>query len=170
MGRPLKSINFMLRSAIVILAICLSAAGSHAQDASPLGRLAGQWAGSGTIDLADGTHEPIRCRASYDVLDGERNVQLNIRCASQSYNFDLRGSANYEAGAINGTWSESTRNVAGTIAGKAHGGQFEVVASAPSFTASLTLVTRGDRQAVTIRSHDAQSSSIKAVSFTLRRS
>jgi hypothetical protein len=170
MGRPLKSIHFMLRSATLVLAIWLSAAGTHAQDASPLGRLAGQWSGSGTIDLADGSREPIRCRASYDVLDQERNVQLNIRCASQSYNFDLRGSANYAGGAITGTWSESTRNAAGTIAGKAHGGQFEVVASAPSFTASLTLVTRGDRQAVTIRSQNAESTTIKAVSITLRRS
>ena len=36
--------------------------------------------------------------------------------ASDSYNFDLRGSATYAAGAITGTWSESIRNAAGTLA------------------------------------------------------
>jgi hypothetical protein len=42
----------------------------------------------GTIDLSNGTHEPIKCRAAYDVLSDQRNLQLNIRCASG--NFDLR--------------------------------------------------------------------------------
>ena len=63
------------------LAVCI-ADSSHAQSIAPFKRLAGQWSGSGTIDLTDGKREPIRCRASYDVLSDQRNLQLNIRCAS----------------------------------------------------------------------------------------
>jgi hypothetical protein len=37
------------------------------------------------------------------VLEEQNKLQLNIHCASESYNFDLRGSANYSAGAITGT-------------------------------------------------------------------
>jgi hypothetical protein len=59
----------------------------------PFGQLAGSWSGLGTIDLSNARHEPIKCRASYDVLDGQNKLQLNIHCASDSYNFDLRGSA-----------------------------------------------------------------------------
>jgi hypothetical protein len=150
------------------LAVCI-AGSSHAQSIAPFKRLAGQWSGSGTIDLTDGKREPIRCRASYDVLSDQRNLQLNIRCASDSYNFDLRASATYSAGSVSGTWSESTRLVTGTIAGRADSEHISVVAKAASFSASLTLTTHGARQSVVIRAHSADAG-IKGVSMHLRRS
>jgi len=150
------------------LAVCI-ADSSHAQSRAPFKRLAGQWSGSGTIDLTDGKREPIRCRASYDVLSDQRNLQLNIRCASDSYNFDLRASATYSAGSVSGTWSESTRLVTGTIAGRADSEHINVVAKAASFSASLTLTTHGARQSVVIRAHSADAG-IKGVSMHLRRS
>jgi hypothetical protein len=150
------------------LAVCI-ADSSHAQSIAPFKRLAGQWAGSGIIELTNGRREPIRCRASYDVLSDQRNLQLNIRCASDSYNFDLRASATYSAGSVSGTWSESTRLVAGTIAGRADGDHINVVAKAASFSASLTLATHGTRQSVVIRAHSADAG-IKGVSMNLRRS
>ena len=140
-----------------------------AQSTSPFGRLAGQWSGSGTIELSNGVHETIRCRASYDVLREQNNLQLNIRCASASYNFDLRASANYSAGAISGSWSEATRMVAGSISGRAEGDRFQVVATAATFAASLTLITHGGRQSVVIRPNDTQAG-IKNASFSLKRS
>ena len=71
---------------------------------SPFAQLAGSWSGVGTIDLANGKHEPIRCKASYrDVLEEQSKLQLNIHCASESYKFELRASAAYSAGAITGT-------------------------------------------------------------------
>jgi hypothetical protein len=42
------------------------------------------------------------------------------------------------------------------------------VARGPSFTADLILVTRGDRQSVTIKSQDAQAG-VKSVTMTLQR-
>lgn len=150
------------------LAVCI-ADSSPAQSVAPFKRLAGQWSGSGTIDLTDGRREPIRCRASYDVLSDQRNLQLNIRCASDSYNFDLRASAIYSAGSVSGTWSESTRLVGGTISGRADGDHIQVVAKAASFSASLSLATHGARQSVVIRAHSADAG-IKGVSINLKRS
>src|SRR5664280_510141 len=98
----------------LVLALWLSAyGGGHAQGLAPFQKLAGHWSGNGTIELSNGTEEPIRCRAAYDVLEQQNKLQLNIRCASQSYSFDLRASADYAAGSITGTWSEATRNAAG---------------------------------------------------------
>jgi hypothetical protein len=131
--------------------------------------LAGQWSGSGTIDLTDGKREPIRCRASYDVPGDQRNLQLNIRCASDSYNFDLRASATYSAGSVSGTWSEATRLVAGTISGRADSDRINVVAKAASFSANLSLATYGARQSVVIRAHSTDAG-IKGVTMNLRRS
>lgn len=147
----------------------LASAGGRAQGPAPFENLAGQWSGSGAIDFSTGAQEPIKCRAAYDVLDQQNNLQLDIRCASQSYNFELRASANYNAGAISGSWSEATRNVAGTISGAAQGDQFEITAKSSSFTASLTLTTRGDRQSVVIQSQEAKTS-VKGATITLQRS
>jgi hypothetical protein len=153
----------------LVLALWLSATGGgHAQSPSPFQKLAGQWSGNGTIELSNGTHEPIRCRAAYDVLEQHIKLQLNIRCASESYSFDLRASAAYAAGAITGTWSEATRNASGTISGRADGDRFQVVAKGPAFTAVLTLITRGNRQSVTIQSQDDKTM-VKGASIALRR-
>ena len=135
---------------------------------SPFTQLAGAWSGAGTIDLANGRHEPIKCRASYDVLEAQSKLQLNIHCASESYNFDLRASATHSANAITGTWSESTRNAAGTLSGKVGGAGFQVVAKGPTFSASLNLVTQGDKQSVTIRSQD-EKADVRGATITLQR-
>ena len=121
----------MFRVAALALAIFIFGGGySNAQSwatqgsassQGPFGQLAGSWSGSGTIDLSNGRHEPIKCRASYDVLQEQNKLQLNIHCASESYSFDLRGSATYTAGAITGNWSKLTRNAAGTMSGKVAG-------------------------------------------------
>lgn len=170
MSVPLQKAIGVIRRASLAAALALSVAGTcYAQSIAPFNRLAGQWSGSGKIELSDGTHESIKCRAAYDALGDQSKLQLNIRCASDSFNFDLRASANYSAGAITGNWSESTRNIAGTISGRADGDRFQVVARASSFVATLTVITHGGRQSVVIRSHDAQAS-IKGASISLKRS
>jgi hypothetical protein len=160
----------ILRRAVLAIALFLSVSGAgYAQRVAPFDRLAGAWSGGGTIELSNGTQESIRCRAAYDVLSGQSKLQLNIRCASEGANFDLRASADYSAGAVSGYWSESTRGVSGTISGRADGDRFQVVARAASVVATLTLITHGGRQSVSIRSQDQQSS-IRSVSVNLRRS
>jgi hypothetical protein len=141
---------------------------SSASKESPFAPLAGSWSGAGTIDLANGKHEPIKCRAAYDVLEDQNKLQLNLHCASQSYNFDLRASATYSAGAITGNWSESSRNAAGTLSGKVEGAGFQVVAKGQAFSANLNLVTRGANQSVTIKSHDAQAE-VRGATISLQR-
>lgn len=150
-----------------MLALGLWTAASQA--AGPFSRLAGAWQGTGQINLGSGNSEPVKCRAAYDIVDSDgNNLQLNIRCAGQSYSFDLRGTALASGEKISGTWTEATRNAAGTISGTTRGDRFEVVASGPSFSASLTLITRGAKQSVAIRSADPNSQ-FKGASIELQR-
>src|SRR5262249_37493362 len=169
MSVPFRGTIGVMRGVVLAMALTLSVAGpSSAQRIAPFDRLVGQWSGSGTIELSNGSHESIRCRATYDVLREQSKLQLSIRCASEGSNFDLRANAEYSAGALSGYWSESTPGASGTSSGRAEGDRFQVVARAASFVATLTLVTHGGRQSVTIRSHDNQST-IRAVSVNLRR-
>ena len=127
--------------------------------------MAGYWSGGGTLSTAAG-QERLRCRATYAVDGSGDALQLNLRCASDSYNFDLAGDVAHRGGAISGSWSEATRNIGGKVSGRASGDTMQVVASGGNFTASLSLTTRGNRQAVSIRS---QGSDISGVSVTLAR-
>ena len=129
--------------------------------------MAGSWAGTGTIIMASGTQERLRCRANYDVAGSGNNMRLGLRCASESYNFDLRGDIQARGGTISGAWSETSRNVAGTVSGQGDRERIQVVARADAFSASLSLTTRGDRQSVEIR---PQGTEISAVSIALRKS
>jgi hypothetical protein len=155
--------------AAAALAFCLVTTSALAESASPFTKLAGAWAGSGTIELADGTHEPIRCKAAYDVLGEDKNLQLNIRCASDSYNFEMIASAKLDSNAISGNWTEATRNVAGKISGTASGDRIDVVAESAAFSASLALTTHGDRQSVVIKSREAKTT-VKGATISLQRS
>jgi hypothetical protein len=159
-----------MHGVIIAMAFFLAGCGSaYAQAGGIFARLAGEWNGNGTIELADGSREPLRCRAAYDVLDGQSNLQLNIRCASDSFSFDLRGSATLAGSNVRGIWSESTRNAGGKISGTAHGDKIEVVAESSAFTAGLSLTTRGNKQSVTIKSKEANSS-LRGATINLQRS
>ena len=137
-----------------------------AQGAGPFAGMAGSWTGGGVVALATGANERLRCRAAYEVGGGGRTLQLSIRCASDSYNFDLAGNVVSQGGAITGTWSESTRGVAGTVSGRASGNHFQAYAQGAGFSAGLSLSTHGNRQSVVIRPTGAD---VTAVSIALAR-
>ena len=166
---PSRSMPFHARAwggAALALAFFLLPAEAHAQGAGPFASLSGSWSGGGTISLASGASERIRCRAAYDVGGGGRALQLSIRCASDSYNFDLAGSVVSQGGAITGTWSESSRGVNGTVSGRAGGNQIQAYAQGSGFSAGLSLATHGNRQSVVIRPTGAD---VTSVSIALAR-
>lgn len=134
------------------LMLALSLSGSPASAAySPFRALAGTWSGGGTLSMADGEQQRLRCRASYHVAGRGEELSLNLRCASDAYNFDLTSNVAYRGGAISGQWSEATRNASGTIEGRAVGDHIDAAARGQNFSANLSLTTRGGRQTVSIR-------------------
>ena len=150
------------------LLVALSLAGTASYAAvSPFRAMAGSWSGGGTISMADGQQERLRCRASYDVDDSGVELHLNLRCASESYNFDLASNVEYRGGAVSGEWTEASRNASGTLEGRAAGDRIEVAATGQSFSANLSLTTHGNRQTVSIR--PAEGTEIRAVSLALER-
>jgi hypothetical protein len=139
---------------------------AHAQSAGPFAGMAGNWNGSGTVTLDDGSSERIRCRATYAVGAGGNGLQQTLTCASDSYKFNLTSNLIAQGSVVSGTWSETSRNINGNIEGRSSGGVFQVLATAPGFTANLTLTTRGNKQSVVIRSE----SQFRGASISLSRS
>ena len=78
-------------------------------------------------------------------------MDMSLTCASDAYKFNLAANVVDQGGAVSGTWSESSRNIGGTLQGRGGGGNFQVVASTAGFNASISLRTTGNKQSVTMR-------------------
>ena len=152
-------------AAVSIIALSLSALPGHAQQ-GPFAAMAGSWTGGGNITLASGSRERIQCRATYGVEGGGNNVQLALRCANDSHNFDFRGNATSSGGKITGNWSAPAQNAAGQFSGRANGNRIDARAEGPTFSALLGMTTSGNRQSISIRSPGSE---ISDVSITLSR-
>ena len=154
-----------IKAAGVGAVLMLSVSAGHAQS-GPFAGFSGAWSGNGTVALSDGTTERIRCKADYTVDGSGLGLRQTLRCASDSYKFDLKTNVIAERGTLSGTWSESSRNINGNLEGRASGGNFQVIATAPGFTADISLTTRGNRQSVVIKAE----SQFKGATITLSRS
>jgi hypothetical protein len=158
--------SHIAQAGLLLAALCLPGGATHAAFSSPFAAMAGSWSGGGVLNASDGTQERLRCQAAYDVGAAGAELRLNLRCASDSYNFDLASEVQYRGGAISGSWSEASRNASGTISGRAAGDRIEASARSPNFSAELTLTTRGRRQFVSIH---PEGTNITEVSLALDR-
>jgi hypothetical protein len=141
----------VIKAAGVTAALLLSVSAGHAQS-RPFVGLDGAWSGNGTISLSDGSSERIRCRANYKVDGSGLGLKQNLRCASDSYKFDLSSDVTSQGDRISGNWTEASRNIMGNLQGTAGGGKMEVLVEAPGFSANLLLRTSGNKQTVQISS------------------
>lgn len=135
----------------IFAAVFALAMPAPAESAGPFGHLAGNWMGAGTVTYGQGPAERIRCRANYNVGNAGTAVSLQLRCASDSYNFELQGNVRYQSGEVRGDWRENTRGAAGMVTGSIKGDRVDVRVEGQTFSAILSLVTRGDRQSIAIQ-------------------
>ena len=132
---------------------------------SPFAAMSGSWSGSGTITTSDGNKERIRCRAKSDVDNGGSTLDLTIRCASDSYNFELQSNVAHRNGAVSGNWSENTRHVGGNIEGSASGNAISVRVSGV-ISATLGMSTNGNQQSISIQ---APGTELQSVAISMSR-
>jgi hypothetical protein len=138
----------LLIAAAALFAASVANTESKAQS-GPFAPLAGSWSGSGTVTLDDGSTERIRCRAKYAPIGP--TMEMSLTCASDAYKFNLGANVKSEGSAISGTWSETSRNISGSLQGRGGGGSYELVASTAGFNANISLKTSGSKQNVTMR-------------------
>jgi hypothetical protein len=149
--QPNTPLNSAVRAA-ALAGLLLAGAGANMarSEPGPFSALQGSWSGGGMIKKSNGTGERIRCRAAYEPAGP--SLGLRLRCASDSYNFDLTAQVAYQGGAISGSWQEATRAVSGPIQGHAagEGRQIQASTQAIGFNANISLNTRGNHQSVLI--------------------
>jgi len=153
-------------SAALALAIGLMLWQSGAEAiAGPFTGLAGSWSGDGKLTSSSGS-ERLRCRASYSVGRDGDELELSIRCASDSYKIDLSGYMTNSNGSISGKWSEPNYNSAGLITGRVNGSHISARAVGNTFSARLSMTSGSSRMSVTIR---PEGTDVKQVSLSFRK-
>lgn len=152
----------LLMAAAVLLAAGVTTTDSRAQS-GPFAPLAGSWSGAGTVTLDDGSTERIRCRAKYAPIGP--TLEMSLTCASDAYKFNLGANVKAEGSAIAGSWSETSRNISGSLQGRGGGGNYEFVAATAGFNANISLKTSGNKQNVSMRA-DSQ---FRGATITLTR-
>ncbi len=128
--------------------------------------LSGSWSGDGTVVLANGAKEPIRCRATYVTGRSERTLHNELNCEREQLRFEIVLDLTLSSGRIGGTWLERTRDMRGTISGEAAAGRIRGVVTAPNYAASVIITTRGRQQSVLIR---PQENEIVEVAIEMRK-
>ena len=129
--------------------------------------LSGYWSGAGTVTMTNAATERIRCKANYTVNASGKEVQQTLRCASDSYRFEISSNVTSESGSLSGSWAKATRGVSGNISGRASGAEIVANVAGAGFTAHLDVRTQGDKQSVTIRTQAG--TDVASVSIALRK-
>ena len=140
------------------LMLAMIASPAHARDS--FDALAGFWSGHGFVETSDGLHERVRCKANYIAKNDGQAVSLELRCASDAYKFELSSNIFQNGDSLSGNWFESTHRVGGTISGKNTDGLIEARAEGDTFTALLTVGTKGTRQSFLMESPGAKVSQV----------
>jgi hypothetical protein len=159
------------RQAFVSAAIGMLGVGALAGEApaaagGPFAGLAGAWSVNGTVTYASGTKERLRCKVKYDQTN-EDSISQALRCASDSYKFEINAYYKHSGGALSGHWDEFTLQISGSISGTASAGRIAGDLRGPGFTAAVLVDTHGNEQTVTISAADQE---IRQVSVAVRKS
>jgi hypothetical protein len=140
-------------------------ASAGAASSGPFDGLEGVWGGSGVVTYSSGTRERLRCRVQYINADSDRLSQA-LRCASDSYNFQINAVYIHQNGKITGSWDEKYLDISGTISGSVADGRITGNLHGPGFLASVDVSTNGSAQTVTIA---AEGQEIQQVAVEVRK-
>jgi hypothetical protein len=162
----LKSKVFALGPAVLVAGLACAPLQANAAE-GPFADYAGSWSGEGTIAVASGANERIRCKATYAVGSGGSGLNQTLRCASDSYRLDISSNVVASGGSLSGSWSESTRGANGEISGRISGPQVNAMVAGVGFTAAFSVTTHGRTQSVSIRPQSG--TDIRSVNISMHK-
>lgn len=150
-------------AACVLFGACTPA--RSADDGHLFEKLAGPWSGTGTVVVAGGADERIRCRADYSPSSPSQ-LRLSFRCASDGLNLQVASDVTRNGDRIAGRWSEATTGVSGDLSGSAGADRIDAATEGVGFSARLSIALRGRTQSVQLTS---QGQTASTASVTLKR-
>jgi hypothetical protein len=133
--------------------------------ADPIDGLAGYWSGNGSIDLANGKTERVKCQVFYR-SEGGSQIRQTMRCASADYSISSSAELHVKGSQVSGTWEEKTYAAKGDVTGRYGGGTFALSIQGANFSAVMNVALSSCRQSLSITPRGLD---IARVSITLAK-
>lgn len=112
--------------------------------------LAGFWSGTGSVVLASGNTERVKCQVFYKTSGSNTQLKQTLRCASTDYAINATADLEVKAGQVTGSWEEKTYAVKGEVTGRYSGENFNVTITGATFTAAMNMTLSACKQAINI--------------------
>jgi hypothetical protein len=141
--------------AFVLLAVLDTPPQVIAAEPSALTALAGRWVGEGRLGIKDNPPESVKCRATYFVEGGDTTLKQNIRCATAGGAIEVKSEIANRAGSLDGSWSETIRNMSGTLQGEVKPNGFHINVKGDGLNANMDIVVNSNKQIVEIQFFDS---------------
>jgi len=122
---------------------------SHAVLADPAGELAGYWSGSGSVVLANGKTERVKCNVVYKAAEGG-SLRQTMRCASADYSINSLADLRIKGGQVSGSWEEKTYAAKGDVTGRYSGEAFALTIQGATFSAAMNVTLSNCKQSINI--------------------
>jgi hypothetical protein len=115
-----------------------------------LTRLAGRWAGQGTVVPASGSPENFKCVITYVPGSDGAGVKQNLRCKSDNYRLETATWLDVTGTAVRGRWEEKIYGLDGEVTGTMTPDGFDIVLSGKFFRARMAVSQNGCQQSVRV--------------------
>jgi hypothetical protein len=133
--------------------------------ADPIPGLVGYWSGNGSIALANGKTERVKCQVFYR-SEGTGQLSQSMRCASADYNINSMAELTVNGAKVSGSWEEKTYAAKGAVNGRYGGNAFSLSIQGANFTAAMNVTLSTCRQALTITPTGLE---VQRISITLAK-
>jgi hypothetical protein len=117
--------------------------------ADPIGDLSGYWSGNGSIALANGKTERVKCNVLYKG-DGGAQLRQTMRCASADYSINSLAELRLKGDRVSGTWEEKTYAAKGDVTGRFGGDSFALSIQGTNFSAAMNVTLSNCKQSLSI--------------------
>lgn len=133
--------------------------------ADPIGDLTGYWSGNGSVTLANGKTERVKCQVFYKA-EGGTQIRQTMRCASADYNINSLAELQVKGGQVSGTWEEKQYAAKGDVTGRFGGDSFALSIKGANFSAVMNVSLSSCKQSLSIT---PQGLEVTRVSITLAK-
>jgi hypothetical protein len=151
-----------------MLAVQFGASSARAADGRSIEKLAGRWAGDGTMVPTSGRKEQFRCIITYAVEDEASRIRQHLRCQGDRTRFDAVTRLDIDNRQVTGVWADNVYSLSGTVKGRVTDKGFDVWLLSSFFQARLTVATSACEQSVKLIPEGVES--MKEIAAVLTKS
>jgi hypothetical protein len=146
-GLGIDHMKMRARAAALAMWAALAATGAVA---GPIDDLSGYWSGGGTVVLASGNPERVKCAVTYKISEGSTQIKQSMRCASADYSINASAELNVKGAQVSGSWEEKTYSAVGQVTGRYTGSDLVLAIQGANFTAAMNVSLSSCKQSISI--------------------